>query len=119
MSTNTDGEAPTGAKSGTIVIAIIVPSVLIILLLTLIIMSVSMLLSQKTLCMSKLTAGIVAEAFSSHDAFETNLNTKKSAGRRGKTNWTLISNLNTFMIGSQARKRSVLMHHNHTIPCGE
>jgi flagellar basal body-associated protein FliL len=80
MSNNTEEDAPTGAKSGIIIIVIIVPSVLIILLLTLVIMSVSMLVSQETLCMSKLSLGIAAGAFA------MNLNTKRSAGRRDRTN---------------------------------
>ena len=86
MSTNTSEEAPTGAKSNTIVVAIIVPSVLVILLLTLIIMSVPMLVPRKTLCISKLTIGIAVGALFSHDASVMNLNTKRSAGKRDKTN---------------------------------
>jgi len=47
MANNTEEEtSPASVKSGTIVIAIIVPSVLIILLLTLVIMSVSALVSE-------------------------------------------------------------------------
>jgi flagellar basal body-associated protein FliL len=84
-SNNTEEEAPTGAKSGTIVVAIVVPSVLIILLLGLIIMSVATLVGYRALSMSKLTMGTAAGApFSDHVA-APNLVAKRSAGKRDKT----------------------------------